>query len=152
MEKINGVVINQLSTNEDERGSLMEFWRHDNLPYDPVMGYISYTKPNIGRGPHEHKKQTDCFVFIGPGILNFYLWDNRPDSSTYGAKIKIEVGEYNPCLILVPPGVVHGYLAKGDRSAMCLNLPDQLYAGIGKKEVVDEIRHEMYQTSEFKFY
>jgi dTDP-4-dehydrorhamnose 3,5-epimerase len=42
----------------------------------------------------------------------------------------------------VPPGVVHGYINISDRDGMVLNYPDKLYKGWGKKEEVDEIRHE----------
>ncbi|MHA1344662.1 MAG: dTDP-4-dehydrorhamnose 3,5-epimerase family protein, partial [Promethearchaeota archaeon] len=51
--------------------------------------------------------------------------------------------EDNPLQIIVPPGVVHAYrnVSKTTRG-MVLNFPDRLYAGWGKKEKVDEIRHE----------
>ena len=42
----------------------------------------------------------------------------------------------------VPPGVVHAYRNVGSSDAFVLNFPDKLYAGWGKKEPVDEIRHE----------
>jgi dTDP-4-dehydrorhamnose 3,5-epimerase len=44
--------------------------------------------------------------------------------------------------VVVPPGVVHGYKNISDRDGMVLNYPDKLYKGWGKKEEVDEIRHE----------
>lgn len=48
----------------------------------------------------------------------------------------------SPVVIVVPPGVVHGYINIGATDALVLNLPNQLYAGRGKKFLVDEIRHE----------
>ena len=38
----------------------------------------------------------------------------------------------------------------GDADAFVLNFPDTLYAGRGKKEPVDEIRHESDPDSPFK--
>jgi dTDP-4-dehydrorhamnose 3,5-epimerase len=52
--------------------------------------------------------------------------------------------------VVVPPGVVHGYKNVGSADAFVLNFPNQLYAGTGKTEPVDEIRHEEIE-SPFKF-
>jgi dTDP-4-dehydrorhamnose 3,5-epimerase len=53
-------------------------------------------------------------------------------------------GEDIPISIIVPPGVVHAYLNMSQTEiGMNLNYPDALYAGWGKAEAVDEIRHEV---------
>ena len=143
--EIERVIIEKLNKFTDERGFLLETFREDNLPDDlvPVMSYISYTKPGITRGPHEHIKQTDIFCFIGPGNFRIKLWDNREESKTYRNCITIVGGEDNPVRVIVPPGIVHGYknISK-DADGMVLNYPDQLYRGWGKKDKIDEIRHE----------
>jgi dTDP-4-dehydrorhamnose 3,5-epimerase len=61
----------------------------------------------------------------------------------------IEVGEDNPMFVMVPPGVVHAYRNVGESDAIVLNFPNKLYAGEGKKEPVDEIRHEHDPESRF---
>ena len=148
---INGVIIKNISKNEDERGWLSEIFRQDELNgYQPVMSYVSSTKPGIIRGPHEHRFQSDCFVFIGPGTFELYLWDRRKNSETNGEHIKIGVGENNPALVIVPPGVVHGYKCIGDKNAWSINLPDKLYKGKNKSEEVDEIRWEKDPNSPYK--
>jgi len=114
------------------------------------MSYVSSTKPGVVRGPHEHKFQSDCFVFIGPGTFELYLWDRREDSETNGEHLKIEVGEKNPVLVIVPPGVVHGYKCIGDKDAWSINLPNKLYKGKNKSEEVDEIRWEKDPDSLYK--
>lgn len=142
---IEGVSITPLKKWVDERGFLIETFRADQLPegMNPVMSYVSYTEPGIARGPHEHENQTDIFAFIGPGNFMIVLWDNRKNSNTYLNKMIVFAGEDNPLQIIVPPGVVHAYrnVSKTTRG-MVLNFPDRLYAGWGKKEKVDEIRHE----------
>ncbi|GAB4114364.1 MAG: dTDP-4-dehydrorhamnose 3,5-epimerase family protein [Candidatus Caldatribacteriota bacterium] len=143
--EIEGVVIEKLIKFSDERGFLVETFRRDNLPGDlqPVMSYVSYTKPGIARGPHEHLTQTDVFCFIGLGNFKIKLWDNRKESKTYGNCMEIVGGEDNPIRVIVPPGVVHGYKnISSEVDGMVLNYPDKLYRGWGKKEKVDEIRHE----------
>jgi len=147
---IKGVVIKKLQKFSDKRGWLAEIYRNDESNYQPVMSYISVTKPKVVRGPHEHKEQSDFFVFVGPGDFALYLWDNRQDSETYEQKQIIEVGEKNPVAVLVPPGVVHGYKCISNEPAYSINLPDKLYAGQFKKEAVDEIRWEQDPNSPYK--
>jgi len=143
---IQGVVIKHLTPHEDERGWLIEIYRDDEDHYQPVMGYVSFTHPGVARGPHEHKYQSDCFVFVGPGDFEFHVWDRRENSSTKGQYMKEIVGQSNPVMIIVPPGVVHGYKAIGDHDAWSINLPDKLYRGTNKVEEVDEIRWEQIMS------
>jgi dTDP-4-dehydrorhamnose 3,5-epimerase len=146
-DQIEGVSILSLVNRVDARGSLMELYRLDWLDSIgfgllPMMGYISMTKPGISRGPHEHKEQTDIFIFIGPSIFRVWLWDGREYSTTHGNKMRFEVGSGKPSLVVVPPRVIHGYQNIGVIDGMVLNFPNQLYGGKGGKGIVDEIRHE----------
>jgi dTDP-4-dehydrorhamnose 3,5-epimerase len=148
-ELLPGTFLRHLHRHEDARGWLTELFREDELPdgFKPVMGYISITKPGIQRGPHEHKEQTDGFAFLS-GRFKLSLWENRPGLEF--RKVEIEVGEENPIFVTVPPGVVHAYQNVGESDAFVLNFPDRLYAGWGRKEPVDEIRHEDDPESPFK--
>ncbi|MCG2701156.1 dTDP-4-dehydrorhamnose 3,5-epimerase family protein, partial [Candidatus Parcubacteria bacterium] len=98
----------------------------------------------------EHVKQSDCFVFVGPGDFELYLWDRRGGSETNGEHVKIKVGEKNLSMVIVPPGVVHGYKCVSKCPAYCINLPDKLYKGKNKKEEIDEIRWENQKDSPYK--
>jgi len=148
---IDGVITREVNRFEDDRGWLSEVYRDDESgDYRPAMSYISFTKPGITRGPHEHKKQSDLFAFIGPGEFEVYLWDRRENSSTKGEFMKINAGEKSPKTVIVPPGVVHGYKCVSATDGMCVNLPDRLYKGEGKKEEVDEIRWESDPASPYK--
>ena len=149
---IHDVVIREIRRFTDSRGWLAEIFRHDELPTDahPVMCYVSETLPGIARGPHEHADQTDLFAFLGPGDLKLYLWDARKKSPTFGIKWSKVVGESYPCVVTVPPGIVHAYKCVSDKPALVFNAPNRLYAGEGKKEKVDEIRHEEVADSVFR--
>lgn len=148
---IQGVLINKIDKYEDQRGFLAELFRSDNLSgYLAEMAYLSYTKPGVIRGPHEHKYQSDLFVFFGPGKFRLYLWDRRENSETKGESLELEVGEDNKVSVLIPPGVVHGYKCISEIPALSLNFPDKLYRGQGKKEEVDEIRWEEDESSPYK--
>ncbi len=150
--EIEGILLHPLKKYTDQRGWLVELFRQDELPpeFYPVMSYISVTNPGIARGPHEHVAQADMFGFLGPSDFKLYLWDNRPDSSTYRNRSVMIVGESNPVTVVVPPGVVHAYKNIGVGQGMVLNYPNQLFAGKGRKEKVDEVRHESNPNSIFK--
>ncbi len=147
---IDGCALRPLKKFSDERGWLAEFFREDELPaaLHPAMGYLSLTHPGVARGPHEHVDQTDLFVFFS-GTFRLYLWDAREGSATQGHRQMVELGEATPAIVLVPPGVVHAYRNVGDADALIINCPNRLYAGEGKQEPVDEIRHEDHPDSPF---
>ena len=148
--EISGCPIRPLRFFEDARGSLAEFFRRDEWPeaVHPRMGYLSLTHPGVARGPHEHASQTDLFVFFN-GVFRLYLWDTRPDSPSFGYRFREEFGAARPATALVPPGVVHAYRNTGQEDAWIVNCPNRLYAGKGKREPVDEIRHEDRPDSQF---
>lgn len=150
--KIADVIIYELKKYHDSRGWLAELFRNDELPEEffPVMSYISFTRPGIARGPHEHIDQADLFCFIGPSTFRLRLWDNRTDSPTFRAMMTLEAGEEHPLAVVVPKGVVHGYKNIGSTDGMVINCPNRLYMGHGKSEPVDEIRHEADPDSPFK--
>ncbi len=145
-----GLIIKDLKQYEDDRGYLMEIFRQDEISVVPVMSYLSWTKPQVVRGPHEHQAQTDYFVFPGPGDFRLYLWDNRPDSLTHGEYLVLEVGATRPCIVIVPPGIVHGYKCISSGAALSINLPDKLYKGENKQAEIDEIRWEEMADSPYK--
>jgi dTDP-4-dehydrorhamnose 3,5-epimerase len=150
--RIDGVVVTPIKAFTDQRGWLMEVYREDEIPSEilPVMAYISQTHPGVTRGPHEHVYQTDYFVFIGPGDFELYLWDARRDSPTQGHKQVLLCGQSNPCSVVVPPGVIHGYKNVSPVPGWVFNAPNRLYAGHGKREPVDEIRHEENAESQYR--
>lgn len=142
--EIKGVVVRKLKKFFDDRGWLTELFRKDELDEEflPAMSYISSTNPGVTRGPHEHWDQADFFCFIGPSNFKLRVWDNRKDSETFGSMMTMIVGQDNPAAVLIPAGVVHGYRNVGDIDGIVINCPNRLYAGTGRKEEVDEIRHE----------
>ncbi|HEX5874020.1 MAG TPA: dTDP-4-dehydrorhamnose 3,5-epimerase family protein [Pyrinomonadaceae bacterium] len=150
--EIKGVVVTKLSKYPDGRGWLAELFRHDDLAEEfyPAMAYISSTNPGITRGPHEHVDQADFFCFIGPSNFKLRMWDNREASETFGYVSTLVVGQDNPASVIIPAGVVHAYQNVGDVEGIVINCPNRLYRGAGRKEAVDEIRHEDNKETVFK--
>jgi dTDP-4-dehydrorhamnose 3,5-epimerase len=149
---IDGVTWKPLQKYHDHRGWLCELFRDDELPagFRPAMAYISMSGAGITRGPHEHVEQTDCFAFLGPSNFKVYLWDGRPSSPTYRVRQVEVVGADRPMLLIIPPGVAHAYRNVGGEPGIVFNCPDRLFKGRGRKEPVDEIRHEDDPASLFR--
>jgi dTDP-4-dehydrorhamnose 3,5-epimerase len=147
--EIKGVVFFDLLKFDDERGWLIELFRNDCLESInfPSMAYISQTKPNETRGPHEHEFQSDLFCFVGPGDFELVLWEKSLSTLPYEERHL--VGESNPVAVIIPPGVVHAYKNLSNYPGVVFNAPNKLYGGPGKCYKVDEIRHEQDKSSCF---
>jgi dTDP-4-dehydrorhamnose 3,5-epimerase len=146
------VILKPLTKYHDGRGWLCELFRHDEVPaeFRPAMAYLSMTAPGVARGPHEHVDQADYFCFLGPSNFKVYLWDARAGSPTHLARQVETLGADRPALLIVPVGVVHAYKNVGGEPGLVFNCPNRLYKGPGRKEPVDEIRHEEATDSHYR--
>jgi dTDP-4-dehydrorhamnose 3,5-epimerase len=142
--EIKDVVVRDLRKFNDRRGWLVELFRQDEIAAEffPAMAYTSSTSPGVTRGPHEHVDQADLFFFLGPSNFKVRMWDNRPDSETFRNMMTLITGAQDPKAVLVPSGIVHAYQNFGDTEGIVINCPNRLYLGPGRREPVDEIRHE----------
>jgi dTDP-4-dehydrorhamnose 3,5-epimerase len=138
------VIVRDLRRFKDDRGWLSELFRSDDLPdqFAPAMAYISSSRPGVTRGPHEHVDQADLFCFIGPSDFRLRMWDNRSSSPTYRHVMTLIAGQSEPKAVIIPRGIVHGYQNIGDVDGIVINLPNRLYMGPGRRQEIDEIRHE----------
>jgi len=150
--EIKDVAVRDLRKFDDQRGWLCELFRNDELDTEffPAMTYISSTNPGVTRGPHEHVDQADLFCFLGPSNFKLRLWDNRPDSGTFGFVMTLRAGADEPKAVIVPKGVAHAYQNVGEVDGIVINCPNRLYMGAGRREQVDEIRHEDDPNTPFR--
>lgn len=148
-----GVRLETAPVFQDPRGSLHELFRLDEIPADfrPVMACSSWSHPGVTRGPHEHVAQDDYFTFAGPSEFLIALWDARPGAAAAAKGWIIRAGESHPTRIYVPHGVVHGYRNIGKVPGLVVTVTSELFRGKGRKEAVDEIRHELNPDSPYHF-
>jgi dTDP-4-dehydrorhamnose 3,5-epimerase len=121
---IENVRVIDLVCNEDDRGYLIEIARYAEDPAahgvvhkfgqvylvgDPVRGTI--------RAFHKHEELWDWF-FISHGSAKFILVDDRDQSPTKGEMMTILASSRRPRLIVVPPGVFHGWMSLEDDTQM----------------------------------
>jgi len=138
---IDGVKVIRLTAHTDERGYLIEIARvaGSGEPHAVIhqFGQV-YLVGNPARGAirafHKHAELWDWF-FISHGSAKFVLKDDREDSPTYGEMMQIVVGERNPTLLVVPPGVYHGWMSLEDDTQM-ISTASHTY----NRENPDEVR------------
>jgi dTDP-4-dehydrorhamnose 3,5-epimerase len=142
MQLIQGVNVKPLKIIADERGYLMEMMRSDD-PFFQRFGqsYVSVAYPGVVKGWHFHKVQTDHFVIV-KGMMKVVLYDQREGSPTKGLINEFFMGEKNPILVTIPPGVVHGMKGIGTEPAMLVNVPTELY----KYDKPDEYRIDPHKN------
>lgn len=127
MDLIEGVTVKKLNPILDERGYLQECFRSDWPMFEKFgQAYITVAFPNVIKAWHYHKIQTDnmaCLV----GNAKLVLCDNRKESSTFKKINEFFFGEKNPILITIPNHTWHGFKAIGNKKAIILNCPTELY-------------------------
>ncbi|MEO0141569.1 MAG: dTDP-4-dehydrorhamnose 3,5-epimerase family protein [candidate division WOR-3 bacterium] len=124
---IDGLRVKPLRVIPDDRGWLTEILRSDD-PDFRVFGqvYLTAVYPGVIKAWHYHKHQTD-FVACVRGMIRLGLYDPRDDSPTKGMITELFIGDLNPCLVVIPPLVMHGFQALGSETALVINVPDKLY-------------------------
>lgn len=124
---IEGVQIKQLKIFPDERGFLTEVLKlgEDTFIETKQTSYTE-TYPGVIKAFHWHKNQTDVW-FVAEGMARVVLYDLREDSPTKGETNVFYAGERNPILILIPPGIAHGYQVLGTKPVKLFYHTDQAY-------------------------
>jgi len=111
METIDGVIIKDLVTHQDERGFFREMLRmNEDFPVSHV-GQLSHSMVNAGilKAWHYHHKQSQ-WNYVACGDVMVALYDYRRSSSTFGHVMELHFGEKSqPKAYFFPAGVLHGY-------------------------------------------
>ena len=102
----------RLAVHEDDRGYLFEVV-HGSDPFVQQFGQVYVVGDRIERivrAFHKHEELHDWFCIV-KGSAKFVLVDDRPNSPTY-QKVDMLVGsERSSSLIVVPPGIYHGWMS-----------------------------------------
>ena len=124
---IDGVAVKKLRVIPDERGRVMEILRADDNIFSRFgQVYITTAYPGVVKGWHFHKVQTDYFTCVA-GMMKLVLFDSREGSPTKGEINEFILGVHNPALVVIPPGILHGFKCVGDTEAMVVNCPTEPY-------------------------
>lgn len=124
---IDGVAVRKAKVLPDERGRLGEIMRADDAWFEKFgQVYFTTTYPGVVKAWHWHKKQTDHFYVI-KGTVKIVLYDRRGDSPTHGVVNELYLGEHNPGLLRIPPGVLHGWMCVSRNEAYIVNVVSEMY-------------------------
>lgn len=105
----------------------MEILRADDRIFEKfAQVYMTSNHPGVVKAWHYHKTQCD-FVACIKGMIKLVLYDDREGSATRGRLNEFFIGEHNPKLVRIPPGVWHGWKGIGDAESMTINVPTELY-------------------------
>src|SRR5215510_16184260 len=116
---IKDVKVVTLTAHVDDRGYLIEILRCTDdhfTKFGQVYLVGDMTRGTI-RAFHKHEELWDWF-FISHGSAKFVLQDDRPNSRTRGDLMTIIASSRKPRLIVVPPGVYHGWMSLEDDTQM----------------------------------
>lgn len=106
--------------NLDKRGFFIEIFRTDQLNFRDKILQVShsFTKKNILKGWHFHKKQTQ-WNYLLEGKIKVFLIDNRKKSKTY-KKIKSFIidSKKNKSVYFFPANIGHAYIALSQKNHM----------------------------------
>lgn len=122
---IKDVSVIELVARVDDRGYLVEIIRATD-PHFTKFGQV-YLVGDLTRGTtrafHKHEELWDWF-FISHGSAKFVLVDDRLGSPTYKERNTFVAGTRNPSLLVVPPGVYHGWMSLEDDTQMISTASD----------------------------
>ena len=98
-----------LQTHRDMRGQLTEIFRADWLDApSPVQWNVLQSGVNVLRGMKVHVTHTD-FLVVLQGRLLVGTRDLRKPAGEEIAGSIVELSADNPSLLMIPPGVAHGF-------------------------------------------
>ena len=104
----------------DERGWLAEVLRREELPSKEFgQIFITTSHPGAIKGNHYHTRKREWFCVVkGKGKLVLESSQGREE---------IIMGEENPLVVEVPPGVAHALVNVGDEMMYALVYVDEPY-------------------------
>lgn len=119
-----GVVLRDLITHTDDRGTVCELYddRWGVHPESLVFAYTFTIRPGKAKGWGVHREHEDRYAFLS-GELEIALYDGREDSATAGLEARLFLSELHRQLLVIPRGVWHAERNPGTVDARVVNFP-----------------------------
>jgi dTDP-4-dehydrorhamnose 3,5-epimerase len=136
--EIEGVRITSLPSEWDDRGYLIGVIRGDGPATPPSdVALVGHLRTGTIRAFHKHPERWEWCV-VSHGSAKLVLEDDRADSPTFARVKTVVAGERNPTLVMIPPGVFHGWMALADDTQLiCVGAGEQRQP---ESKLPDEIR------------
>jgi dTDP-4-dehydrorhamnose 3,5-epimerase len=128
VERIEGLSFRPVRPVPHEDGTVSEVarasWSEIDRPI--VQVHVTTTQPGRIRAWGLHRESTDR-LFVANGLVSIVVYDGRRDSPTFGAINEFKVSERNPGLLVIAPGLYHGWKNMGTTEAFIINMPSSQY-------------------------
>lgn len=122
---IAGVVINETFTFEDARGKLFKpfgtsLLNSKSQDFTVKEAFCTVSNLNVFRGMHHQTGRHPATkrVSVVTGQILDILIDAREESSTFLNLKATRISKHNPISLLIPPGVLHGYLVEESQTVV----------------------------------
>ncbi len=143
---IKDVSVKLLTVHNDERGRLMEILRNDDEIFTKFgQVYMTTNYQGVIKAWHCHKMQID-YVSCVKGMIKLVLFDKRENSPTNGEINEYFIGDSSNRLIVIPPGVYHGWKNIKNEESIVISVINNLY----NRDNPDEMRLP-YNTKEIPY-
>ncbi|QWE02876.1 dTDP-4-dehydrorhamnose 3,5-epimerase family protein [Polynucleobacter sp. JS-JIR-II-b4] len=128
LSPIEGLIFRPMRAVSHDKGYLTEIYRTDwgvtDLPLVQINSTTTF--PGQVRAWGIHQNITDR-LFALSGSLCVAVFDGRKHSKTYGCVNEFFIGEHSQGLVLIPPGLWHGWKNIGNAEATIISMPSDLY-------------------------
>ena len=127
---IEGIRRKELRAIVDGRGDVIELWSRPWIESEgfimPEHVYQSATDYGVVKCWHLHQVHTDQFT-VTRGKLQVVCADLREDSPSFGQVNSFIMGTQRPTLLMIPPGIMHGWKALSQPETIVVNLQSHVY-------------------------
>jgi dTDP-4-dehydrorhamnose 3,5-epimerase len=124
---IDGLTVTPLAVNIDKRGSLSELLTTRDGLIEPIVHiYQVAAAPGSVRAWVYHRFQYDRLAYTS-GRFEVVLYDLREGSPTINLLNVFLLGKEQPCLLRIPPLVIHGVRNTGSQWESFVNMPTKAY-------------------------
>lgn len=119
-----GVIAESRDVKTGTDGDVLHYLRADS-PHFTKFGevYCSTVRGGAVKAWKRHHAMTQRLV-VPSGRLIFAIYDTRPDSSTNGGVMEIEMGREAYGLLVLPPLLWYGFKGLGGGESIIVNCPD----------------------------
>lgn len=136
---IDGLLILERPSHEDERGFFREVFHLDELTealgfeFRPVQMNHSKSQPGVLRGLHAEGWNKLIYPVTGSAFAA--IVDIRPDSPTFAKVETFEFDESNQRGLFIPKGLANSFCVTGDQVFNYVYLVDAYYDGLDQRAI-----------------
>lgn len=125
---IDGVKTRSTPNHIDHRGSVFEIFEGEGDYWDEpvVYAYQFSIRPGLIKGWGVHQRKRDRYTIISGEVL-VLLYDDRPESPTYGVVQRVVLSDRGVRNLTIPTHVWHLNLNLGSDEAHLINFPTEVY-------------------------